>query len=170
MKWDLYDKDFKFVGKTIEESRNDEIPDGLYHMTVNVWIINSQKQVLLLKKVLNFNLRYPGLWTSINGNVKSGETSIECVKNVVKQKIGITVDEKSIVELGKDVRDPHHYIFNTFVVYMDIDLEEIEINEKIISKVKWVDIKELENMISNGEMELPLLPRIDNYIKNIINE
>ena len=29
MKWDLYDKDFKLVGKTIEETQNDEIPDGL---------------------------------------------------------------------------------------------------------------------------------------------
>ena len=168
MKWDLYDKDFKLVGKTIEETQNDEIPDGLYHMTVNVWIINSKKQVLLLKKALNFSLRYPGLWTSINGNVKSGETPIECVKDVVKQKIGITVDEKSIVELGKDVRDPHHYIFNTFVVHMDINLGAIEINEEIISKVKWVDINELENMINNGEMELPLVPRRDNYIKQFL--
>lgn len=168
MKWDLYDKNFKFVGKTIDENQNDEIPDGLYHMTVNVWIINSQSQVLLLKKAMNFSLRYPGLWTSINGNVKSGKTSIECVKDVVKQKIGILVDEKDIVELGIDTRDPHHYIFNTFVVYMDINLKEIKIDEEIISKVKWVDINELENMINNGEMELPLVPRIETYLKQIL--
>lgn len=168
MKWDLYDKNFKFVGKTIDENQNDEIPDGLYHMTVNVWVINSQSQVLLLKKAMNFSLRYPGLWTSINGNVKSGETSIESVKDVVKQKIGILVDEKDIVELGIDTRDPHHYIFNTFVVYMDINLKEIKIDEEIISKVKWVDINELENMINNGEMELPLVPRIETYLKQIL--
>ena len=51
---------------------------------------------------------------------------------------------------------------------MDINLGEIEINEEIISKVKWVDINELENMINNGEMELPLVPRIDNYIKQFL--
>lgn len=168
MKWDLYDKNFQLVGKTIEETEGDEIPNGLYHMTVNVWIINSQRQVLLIKKVLNFNLRYPGLWTSINGNVKAGDEPLNCVKAIVKDKIGIEVETKNIIEVGKDIRDPYHYIFNTFVIHMDIDLKDIRAKENFISKAKWADIDELDNMINNGEMEPPLVFRIEKYIKQFL--
>lgn len=168
MEWDLYDKNFKPVDKVINEIQFDEIPDGYYHMTVNVWIINSNNQVLLLRKSLNFNLRYPGLWTSINGNVESGQTSIESVKQIVKEKIGLDINDQEITEVGKEFRDPHHYIFNTFVIKKNIDLKNIKINEKNFSKVKWADIVELENMINNGEIEVPLIDRIEKYIKPIL--
>ncbi len=168
MQWDLYDKNFQLIGKTIEETEADEIPNGLYHMTVNVWIINSQKQVLLIKKVLNFNLRYPGLWTSINGNVIARDKPINCVKKSVKDKIGIEVETKDIIEIGKDIRDPYHYIFNTFVILMDIDSKDIKIKENFGSKVKWADIDELENMMNNGEIEPPLVSRIEKYIKHFL--
>lgn len=168
MEWDLYDNKFQLTDKTIQEELADEIPDGLYHLTVNVWVINSQKQVLLLKKVLNFNFRYPGFWTSINGNVKKGHYSIDCVKDILKEKLGLIIDESEIIELGKDIRDPHHYIYNTFVVYKDINLNQITLDENYFSKMKWVDFIELENMINNGEIETALTSRIDKYIKNIL--
>lgn len=168
MTWDLYNKNSELVGEVIDETSNDDIPDGLYHMTVNCWVINSKKQVLLLKKKLNFNLRYPGLWTSINGNVKAGDTPLNCVIDTIKSKIGVDIDVKNLVDLGKEVRDPHHYIFNTFIVFVDLDLNQLKLNEEFVSKVKWADIMEIDNMINNGEMELPLVPRIEKYIKKYL--
>lgn len=50
MIWDLYDKNFKKTGKVVQENNIDDIPDGLYHLTVNVWIINSSNEVLMVKK------------------------------------------------------------------------------------------------------------------------
>lgn len=169
MEWDLYDNKFQLTGKTIHEEHADEIPDGLYHLTVNVWVINSKKQVLLLKKALNFNFRYPGFWTSINGNVKKGKNAIDSVKDILKEKLGIIIDQSEIIELGKDMRDPYHYIYNTFVIYKDINLSQITLDENCFSKVKWADFIELENMINNGEIETVLTPRIDIYIKNLLD-
>lgn len=165
MKWDLYDKDFHIVGKTINEMQSDEIPDGLYHLTVNVWIVNPKKQVLLIKKSLNFNLRYPGLWTSINGDVQAGDNSLECLIKIVKDKIGIDISSVNIKEVGRDTRDPHKYIYNTFVVFLDLDLKNLKLKEDYISKVKWADLSEIDNMINNGEIEMPLVPRIEKYVK-----
>lgn len=169
MEWDLYDNKFQLTGETIPEKEAEKIPDGLYHLTVNVWIINSKKQVMLLKKTLNFNLRYPGFWTSINGNVKKGQNAINAVKDVLKEKLGIIIEESEIIELGKDIRDPHHYIYNTFVIYKDINLNQITLDENYFSKVKWADFIELENMINNGEIETVLTSRIDVYIKKLLN-
>ena len=59
-KWDLYDNKFKNTGIVINE--NDEIPDDKYHYSINIWIINSKKQVLLIRNTLNYNLHYPGFY------------------------------------------------------------------------------------------------------------
>lgn len=165
MKWDLYDKNFNYIGKTIEESQCNKIPNNLYHMTINLWIINSKKQVLLTKKIMNFNLRYPGLWTGLNGNVNAGETPVDCAKRIVEDKIGLKLNDDNLTEISRDLRDPYHYIYITFVVKLDIDLTDLTLNNNFVTKVKWADLTEVENMINNGEMEMPLVSRIDKYIK-----
>lgn len=164
MKWDLYDNKFNKIDIIINEDEFDNIPNNLYHLTVNVWIINSKKEVLLLKKAMNYDLRYPGHWTSINGNVESGANSIATLYKVVYEKIGKKVIKDKIIELGKDLRNPHHYIYNTFVVFKDFDIKSIILDNKYFSKAKWADAEELENMILNGEIEFSLISRIEKYI------
>ena len=46
MRWDLYDKNYNITDMSIDSTET--IPKGLYHLTVNIWIVNSNKQVLLL--------------------------------------------------------------------------------------------------------------------------
>lgn len=163
--WDLYDCNFKKTNKIYQEANSDNIPDGLYHLTVNLWIINSKNEILMLKKALNFDLRYPGYWTSINGNVLAGDDSYNTIKSTVLKKIGIKLatDEK-IIKLGENLRDPYHYIYETFVICKDLNLESLTIDEKYYSKVKWIKNDELRDMINNGEIEFPLIERIERYI------
>ena len=165
-KWDLYDKNLQLNDKTIDSEKYFEIPDGLYHLTVNVWLISNNK-VLMLKKNFNYNLRYPGCWTSLNGNVISGESSIDAVSRILKKKIGINTDNIVVKELGIKIRDPHHYIFNTFAVYIKNDLK-LSLDNKVYSNAKWIDKEELNNMIENGEVEWVLIDRINEYIMKLL--
>lgn len=164
MKWDLYDEKFNKTDIVINENEIDNISNNLYHLTVNVWIINSRNEILLLKKAMNYDLRYPGHWTSINGNVESGHNSIDTVYKAVYEKVGKDIKKDNIVELGKDLRNPYHYIYNTFVIYKSLDIDSIVLNSQYFSKAKWADAKELENMILNGEIEFSLISRIKKYI------
>ena len=86
-KWDLYNKNFEKTNETINE--NDEILEGKYHWTINTFIINSKKQVLLIKRSLNYNLHYPGFWNTINGNILSGQNADETVISSIYNKIGM---------------------------------------------------------------------------------
>lgn len=165
MIWDLYDNNFKKTEKIVHENNLDNIPDGLYHLTVNVWIINSKNEVLMIKKSLNFDLRYPGYWTSINGNVISGNDSYYTIKDTISKKIGIKITAADkIIKLGEDLRNPYHYIYETFVICKDLNIESIFMDEIYYSRAKWIDINELKNMINNGEIEFPLIERIEKYI------
>lgn len=165
MIWDLYNKNFEKTGKVVQENNIDDIPNGLYHLTVNVWIINSKNEVLMVKKSLNFDLRYPGYWTSINGNVASGDDSYCTIKKIILKKIGIKLTSvDKIIKLGEDIRNPHHYIYETFIIQKDLNIETIFTDEIYYSKAKWIDIEEIKNMIGNGEIEFPLIERIEKYI------
>ena len=161
-KWDLYDKNFNKSGKVINE--NEEIPDDLYHYSVNIWIVKSKHQHLLVRNTLNYNIHYPGFWNSINGNVLSEETPIECSIKSVKDKIGIEIDENDFEKLDTKTRDPYHYIYETYIVRKDINLNDIKFNDGCVVQAKWVDIKEIYNMIENGEIAWVMISRLEEYI------
>ena len=167
-KWDLYDKNFKKIGKVIDE--NDEIPDDLYHYSTNAWIINSKNQLLLVRNTLNYNLHYPGFWSSINGNVLSGEEPIDTCISSVKSKIGIDIDKKEMKKVDTRLRDPYHYIYETYIINKDIGLNEIVFEDTTAVQAKWVDLKELYNMIENGEIAWVLIPRIEEYVIPIMKK
>ena len=161
-KWDLYDANFKNTGIVIDE--NEKIKDGYYHSSTNTWIINSNKELLLIRKTLNYNLHYPGFWSSIDANVLSGETSEETAINSVYNRIGIDIEKDDIIEVNKDLRDPYHYIYETYIVNKDIDLTKIKFNDEIAVQAKWINLDELYNMIENGEIAWVLISRIEKYI------
>lgn len=161
-KWDLYDKNFNNIDIIINDA--DEIPDGKYHYSVNVWILNSKKQLLLIRNTLNYNVYYPGFWSSINGNVLSGESPDDtCIKSVYS-KIGIKILNSDIKSIDKKVRDPYHYIYETYIICKDIDLNEICFVDNNAVQAKWIDLNELYNMIENGEIAWVLISRIEEYI------
>ncbi len=167
-KWDLYDKNFNKTGEVINET--DDITDDRYHYSVNIWIINSKNQLLLIRNNLNYNLHYPGFWNSINGNVLSGETPIErCVK-AVNNKIGIDLEEKDFEKIDTKTRDPYHYIYETYIVKKDINASDIKFNDTTAVQAKWIDLKEIYNMIENGEIAWVMISRLEEYVIPRIKE
>lgn len=167
-KWDLYDDKFNNTGIVINDT--DEIPDGKYHYSINVWILNSKNQLLLIRNTLNYNIHYPGFWSSINGNVLSGESSTETCIKTINSKIGIKITDSEIKTIDKKLRDPYHYIYETYIVNKDIDLNEICFIDNTTVQAKWIDLKELYNMIENGEIAWVLIPRIEEYVIPLMKE
>lgn len=167
-KWDLYDDKFNNTGIVINDT--DEILDGKYHYSINVWILNSKKQLLLIRNTLNYNIHYPGFWSSINGNVLSRESSTETCIKTINSKIGIKITDSEIKTIDKKLRDPYHYIYETFIVNKDIDLNEICFIDNTAVQAKWIDLKELYNMIENGEIAWVLIPRIEEYVIPLMKE
>lgn len=167
-KWDLYDKNFNNTGIIINNT--DEIPEDKYHYSINIWTLNSKKQLLLIRNTLNYNIHYPGFWNSINGNVLSGDTPIDtCIKSI-NSKIGIKISDVELKKVDTRLRDPYHYIYETYILYKDIDLNKICFNDNTAVQAKWIDLKELYNMIENGEIAWVLIPRIEEYVIPLMKE
>lgn len=167
-KWDLYDKNFNNTGIIINDT--DEIPEDKYHYSINIWTLNSKKQLLLIRNTLNYNIHYPGFWNSINGNVLSGDTPIDTCIRSINSKIGIKISDVELKKVDTRLRDPYHYIYETYILYKDIDLNKICFNDNTAVQAKWIDLKELYNMIENGEIAWVLIPRIEEYVIPLMKE
>ena len=81
-KWDLYTK---YREKTGEEMiRGERMPEGCYHLTVDVWIRNSRGQYLISQRAAN-RPSYPLLWECVGGSAVKGESSLEGALREVKE-------------------------------------------------------------------------------------
>ena len=49
--WDLYDEKLNRTGDVV--IKGNEIPNGFYHLALEIWIINSKKEILLIKNSLD---------------------------------------------------------------------------------------------------------------------
>ncbi len=90
-KWDLYTK---YREKTGEEMiRGERMPEGRYHLTVDVWIRNSRGQYLISQRAAN-RPSYPLLWECVGGSAVKGESSLEGALREVKEEVGLDLKEE----------------------------------------------------------------------------
>lgn len=83
--WDVYDADRRPVGRF--HRRGEPVPDGDYHLVVNIWTINDAGKILLTQR----DPRKPfGLyWECTGGAVTAGEGSFLGALREVKEEAGL---------------------------------------------------------------------------------
>ena len=91
------------------------------------------------------------------------EEAISAMTNNLKQK-GNDSSNAEIDSIWSRSDEEENYIYETFIIQKDLNLETIFTDEIYYSKAKWINIEEIKNMISNGEIEFPLIERIEKYI------
>lgn len=165
-KWDLYDENYNKTNNIIEET--DDIPENLYHLAVESWIINSKKEVLLIRNSLNYNRHYPGFWSCIGDNVLSGETKEEAMLRIIDNRIGLIIENSELKEIEINKRDPYSYMYATYIIKKDFDIKNINFKDGFAIQANWINIKEIYKMIENGEIAWFLIPRIEKYVIPLI--
>lgn len=91
-KWDLYTKYREKTGN--EHVRGRELPDGLFHLVVHVWIRNSKGEYLISKRAAD-RPTYPLMWESTGGSVIKGEDSLEGAIREAKEEVGIDLQKEN---------------------------------------------------------------------------
>lgn len=144
---DLYDRRKEKLNKTL--IREDGEPeDGEYKLSVHVWVLNSKGEILIQKR--NDNLkRNPGKWAFTGGIVDTGETSISGAIRETKEELGISIDIDKI-ELLLSFKREHGFV-DVWLIKDDIDIKDVVLQEKEVSKIKWVSIEELKHLIDTEQ-------------------
>ncbi len=163
--WDLYDSNLVNTGKVIPS--DSEVPDGYYHIAVEIWIINSKKELLLLKNSIDYSRRYPGSWCSAGSSLLSGESVVDSINRVMKEKLGLVDFKYKKLNISDPIKkDPYRYAYITCILESDIDLSKINLKNENVIDAKFVNKEKLLEMCETGEVAYYLISRIkDEVIK-----
>lgn len=161
--WDVYDSQKRKTGKFHEKGTT--FNEGEYHIAVHAWIINEKNEVLLTQRKPNDT--FPGKWEPTAGSILAGETSIQGAVRELKEEIGIIVNENDGRVIGGERRDQYHDFYDVCLFEKNINLDEIDIEKSEVAAIKWVNIKQFEEMLDNGEI-IQTLRYFKNFYKQII--
>lgn len=156
--WDLYTENRELTGKT--HHRNVTLPDGCYHLVVQVWIKNKDSKYLISQRSSS-RRSLPLMWECVGGSVLKGETSLDGAIREVKEEVGIELTR----DMGKPVfsrvrktinLNGHECKFNDILdVWLfeyngEVDLASATTDE--VAQVKWLDKGEIQELYDNKKL------------------
>jgi len=144
--FDLYDRERLPSGKKI--ARGKTPPDGLYHVVVHVCIFNSAGEMLIQKRS-RLKRAWSGLWDfSLGGAVQAGETSAQAAQRELSEELGLNFDFSNL-------RPKFTFNFasgfdDVYVLFLNPDLEKLQLQADEVSEVKWATKEDIHQMIDAG--------------------
>ncbi len=131
--------------------------DSNWHRSVHIWIINSQKEILMQKRNPHKET-FPNMWAiSVAGHVQTGETPIEACQRELKEELGIDVKEEELTHLFKLNRIQSFPAFTIKVideVYLlkkDLDVNRLTIQKDELVKVKYFSYQDFKTSLVNHD-------------------
>ncbi len=160
-------------GKVVDTKDRKQIYiDGNLHRTVHIWVINSNKELLVQKRSPKKDT-YPNLWAiSTAGHVKAGETSIESALRELKEELGIKATEKDLeylfsIRRKDDMGEIHlNTLDDVYLVEADLDIENTKLQFSELTDIKYVYYEYLEQIFKNKDSQyVPICEEHDKLFK-----
>ncbi len=147
--------------------------EGICHGVVVIAIINSNGKVIIQKRAIA-KREEPGKWDlSASGHISSDEAIIDAAIRETYEEIGIKIVADDLTYIDTFLfkaegfnKKISHYTY-VFIVKKDIDESELVLQESEVDEVKFVDKKELLEMLNKGKMVSPFkyCAKILDYMK-----
>lgn len=140
---DLYDRDLKPTGKTIE--RGLPIPHG-FQIPIVAVLIHDDEGRFLIQKVA---ARKGNYYATTAGHVVSGETDFaQAMLREMKEEIGLSAT-KSELELVKIRRYEYKFTF-LYLLKSNVPVERLRLQEDEVESVRWMALDEIEGLCKQG--------------------
>ena len=157
------------TGETI--SKNEAHRTGIWHGSIHVLIVNTDRTKTLLQKRCAAKKLYPNTWDiAVGGHISAGEDDLTSAKRELEEELGLNPEELTIekVDRVKEMLDNNGVISNEyvsiFIVYSDVDIKDIKLQVEEVSEAKWCTKEELNEFIK----EKTIIPHVREY--EILND
>lgn len=155
-KWDLFDEKRQPLNRT--HIRGEKMVIGEYHIVVDIWTVNNDKQILLTLRHPDKKI-YPDFWENTGGSVLAGETSRTGAVRELFEETGIIIKEDELVLLG--TKKERSAFVDTYILRKNISVSDLTMQEGETTAAKWVTIKQLDKMIDNNDIAKPVAERLE---------
>ena len=152
--WDLYTEDRQLAG--IDHVRGEELPEGLYHLVVHIWIRNSKGEYLISQRSAT-RPTFPLRWECAGGAVLKGESSLQGAIREAKEEVGVNLlPEKGKVVFTKVRKNIDGKKFNDimdawlFEYDGEVSLSNATTDE--VAQVVWMNKEQIAELIETNQM------------------
>lgn len=158
--WDLYDKDRNMTDQFI--MRGDPMPEGHYHLVVNVSLFNSKGQMLIQKRSDKKEL-WPGMWdVSACGSVLLGESSLKAAKRESFEELGVNLNFKRDQRPAFTLCGADSFT-DCYIVKGRVPLEKLTLQKDEVADARYATREEILDMMDSGEF-IPYNPSLINMV------
>lgn len=156
-KWDLYTKYREKTGR--ECIRGEELPEGLYHLTVHVWIRNAKGEYLMAQRSADRPV-FPLMWECVSGSVLKGESSIEGAVREVKEEVGLDLEPGTGRRLLSKIRGSkvqyegkaYDDILDVWLFPYDGELRLEEATTDEVAEGKWMAVSQIRDLYEQKKL------------------
>jgi isopentenyldiphosphate isomerase len=147
---DVYDKNGNYLGIRSKSFCHGPNP-GVYYKPVWLWIINSNKEVLLQRRAPTKKF-FPNKWDHpVGGHVHSGEDFISACQREAKEELGIDIKNDTLIYLGEFLEQTYWHIGRVYLLEKDISINDITIDTEELCDAKWFSFEEFKNILFSSE-------------------
>ena len=146
--WDIYDENGDFTGKTMDRNSDEVRKEGVYHLAVDVWIVNSDNKMLIQRRSPQKSFR-PNVWAMTGGSVQHGERPIEALEREVREELQVELDTDNAKKIKRYKTD--NIWLDVYFIRQNIDLGKVVLQEEEVSEVKYASFEEIEKLVQDNE-------------------
>jgi len=165
----LDEKTGEKTGKTI--SKKEAHRTGVWHGAIHIIIVDKEHNKTLLQKRCAQKQLYPNTWDiAVGGHISAGESDLISAERELEEELGLNPSDYEIkfIEKVQEKLNNNGVISNEyvsiFVVYADIDVNNIVLQEEEVSEIKWCSKDELNDFINKKV----IIPHVREY--EILNQ
>ena len=146
----------------IVKSRADAHRDGDWHKVAFVFVVNDKGEIILQKRSPEKQTN-PNKWTaSASGHLSSGDSDIEGALRELEEEIGVKATEDELQylctvkyqssDIERNLKISH--IINVYLLFKNIKIEELVLQDEEVSEAKYVYFKDFEKMINTDSEDI----------------
>ena len=145
------------TGKTI--SKKEAHKNGIWHSSIHLIIVNKDRTKTLFQKRCQEKKFFPNtLDIAVGGHITQGENEICALERELKEELGLDLRNYKYEKLctfkeklyNNNIKS--YEFVHTFIIYDDIDINEIKLQKEEVEYVKWITKEELNKLITNGNV------------------
>lgn len=124
------------------KERGDLTSEDIWRISV-IWAFNSKKEFLISKRHASKNI-FPNRWGSaVAGTVEEDETYEVNAEKELEEELGLkNVKMIPYKKIYYKIGEAHRFCF-IYVVFTDVSVSELVLQEDEVSEVKWIKLEDL---------------------------
>ena len=147
---DVFDKFGNHVGIRSREFCHSKNP-GVFHKPTWIWIVNSKGQLLIQRRAKDVKENANKWDAPVAGHTLAGESCIDACVRETQEEIGVKVDKSEFKFVKEWINTEGWEFAQIYILMLDISEQEMRLQEKEVSQIKWVNFSEFVDLLHSSE-------------------